>query len=249
MMSRSFLVILLLAMSLFAQAETVTVVGEDDWYPYCADRGGKPEGLAADIVREAFKAAGVDVVFKVMPYARCMDETKKGAEVACFDTTWLPEYDENFIKTKSHLFEAEIAIYSSSTYSGKMGLKVSDLEGKTVGITNGYEYGAEFGANKKIKSDSAKSDILVLKKQAAGRTDFALLYSRVADFLLKENKKEFDGKIKRVGTVVVDKLFLSFSKKHKDGKKFADLFDKGMDAIKANGTYKKIEDNWATKLK
>lgn len=230
--------------ALAAKAETVTIVAEDDWYPYCASKGGKAEGMAVDIVTEAFKAAGVTVTYKVMPYARCMDEVKKGAEVGCFNTSWVPAYDADMIKTKEHLFEGEIGIYAPSTYTGPSDLKVASLEGKSVGITNGYDYGTEFAANAKIKKDIANTDLLSMKKLSAGRTEFGLYYSKVADNVVKENKKDLEGKVKRVGTVTVDKLYLSFSKKHKDGKKFADLLDKGLATIRGNGSYQKIQDKW-----
>jgi len=235
-----------IAASAFA-AEKVTIVAENDWYPYCAERGGQPEGLAVDIVRAAFKAADVEVTFKVFPYAKCMEDTKNGTEVGCFNSAWVPKYEADYIRTNEQLFDAEIAIFAAAD-SDKKDLKVSDLEGKTVGITNGYEYGAEFSENKKIKTDVANSDILGLKKQAAKRTDYFLIYSKVADYLLKENK-DLQGKVKRVGTVTVDKLYLTFSKKHKDGKKFAALMDTGLKKIKADGTYKKIQDEWNAKLK
>jgi polar amino acid transport system substrate-binding protein len=229
-------------------AEKVTVVAEDDWYPFCGNKGGKPEGMAVDIVREAFKAAGVEVTFKLMPYSRCMEETKKGTEVGCFDTVRLPEYDASYLFTKEQLFEAEIGIFAPSTYKGPEGLKVKDLEGKTVGITNSYEYGAEFGANNKIKKDLANSDLLSMRKLAGGRVEFALYYTKVAESVMKENKADLGGKVKSVGTVTVDKLYLAFSKAHKDGQKFTDLLDKGLTEIKKNGTYKKIQDDWAKKL-
>lgn len=237
--------IVALSLNTFA-AEKVSIVAEDDWYPYCADKGGKAEGLAVDIVTEAFKAAGVEVSYKIMPYSRCMEETKKGTEVGCFDSTWMPEYNASYHKTNEYLFEADIGIYAGID-SKKDGLKVKDLEGKTVGITNGYEYGAEFGANQAIKKDLANTDLLGMKKLSAGRIEYALFYTKVADYLMKQNG-DIKGKIKQVGLVTTDKLYLAFSKANKDGKKFADLLDKGLSEIKKNGTYKKIQDNWATKL-
>lgn len=158
------------------------------------------------------------------------------------------KYEADYIKTKQELFQAEIAIFAADSYKGAVDLKLKNLEGKTVGVTNGYEYGEEYSTNKNLKTDTAPTDILGLKKLAAGRTDFFLIYSKVADYIMKENP-DLKGKVKRVGTVTVDKLYLTFSKKHKDGKKFADLLDKGLEKIKSDGTYKKIEDTWATKLK
>lgn len=245
---KSIVPVLFLATS-FAQAEeSVTIVAENDWYPYCAERNGKAEGFAVDVVEAAFKAAGTKVSFKIMPYARGMEEVKKGTEVGVFDTSKNSDLEKDYIFHKNELFTANIVIAGPAS-SSESGLATKSLEGKTVGITNGYTYGNEFDMNKAIKKDPAVDDKTMLKKLAASRTQYGVIYDQVMRSIVSENKADLDGKIKIVGNVTSDKLYISFSKVHKDGAKFAQIFDKGMDAIKKSGEYKKIEDKWAAKLK
>lgn len=68
-----------------AAAESITIGAEDDWYPFSGTIASQPKGMAVDIVREAFKKAGVDVIFKSMPYARCMQEAKESNLFGCFN--------------------------------------------------------------------------------------------------------------------------------------------------------------------
>ena len=60
---KHFLLLLFLmgaATEAFAQ-QRVTLVAENDWFPYSAERHGEPEGMAVDLVRAAYKAAGVEL--------------------------------------------------------------------------------------------------------------------------------------------------------------------------------------------
>jgi len=229
-------------------ADTYTIVAEDDWYPYSAARNNQAEGLAVDVVKAAFAAAGAGVQLKLLPYARCMDEVKKGNEIGCFDTNNSdPNYQADFVYHKEPLFIGRIAVYAPAAFSGTVDVK--GLEGHSVGVTIGYSYGVAVDSNTKIKKQPAETDIQNLMKLAAGRVEFALLYDKVADTLVAENKDKFAGKFKAVGVVSEDGLYISFSKIHPKAAEAMAAFNKGMSTIRSNGTYKKIEDDWNAKLK
>lgn len=230
-----------------ANAENISIVAENDWYPYSADRGGKADGFAVDVVSAAFKSMGVDVNFKVMPYARGLDETKKGTELAVFNTTKTTNNENDYLWPKNSLFSAAIVLYAPAS-SNESGLSVKDVEGKTVGITNGYEYGTAFDTNKNIKKDAAVDDKTMMRKLAAGRTQYGAIYEKVAKVVISENKGDLEGKVKQVGVITSDNLFVAFSKSHKDGAKYRDLLDKGLEKIRASGEYKKIEEKWDKKF-
>ena len=227
----------------------VTIIAEDDWYPYSALLQGEtePKGLAVDIVREAYKSVGVKVNLKPMPYARCMTLVETGDEIGCFDTVKEPINLEKYIFGNETLFESDIVIYAPiSDKSEKITLK--GLEDKKVGVTVGYTYDAEFTNNKKILQEEARSDLLNFKKLAAGRIDYFVVYDNVGKYILGQNKKEFSGKFKVVGKIVTTKLYVNFTRKKPDGQKFLVLLDQGISKIKSNGTYKKLQEDWDKKL-
>lgn len=238
---------LIIAASGIAKAETVTIVAENDWYPYAADRGGKAEGFAIDVVSAAYKAVGVDVNYKLMPYARGLEETKKGTEIAVFNTTKTTNNEADYIWPKNFLFTASIVFYGPAS-STESGVTVKSVEGKTVGVTNGYEYGTEFDTNKNIKKDAAVDDKTMMRKLAAGRTQYGAIYEKVAKVVISENKADLEGKVKQVGVITSDNLYVAFSKTHKDGSKYRDLLDKGLEKIRSSGEYKKIEEKWDKKF-
>lgn len=229
--------------------EKISLVAEDDWYPYSARaENGRPHGFAVDVIKLAYDAVDADVEYKVMPFARCLEEVKLGREIGCFDTAKQEMLDSDFVFPEEPLFTAKLTIYIPSD-SGDKNLTFKKLEGKKVGITNGYTYGDEFEKNQNIKKDVSQSDTIVLKKLAKGRLDSAIVYEKCADYIVGQNKSELEHKIKVGGVGKDDKFYISFSRKHPGAEKAKSLFDKGMKLIKANGKYSELEKKFAEKLK
>ena len=228
-------------------ADSVRILAEDDWYPYSAKRDGKPAGFAVDLVTAAFASQGVTVNLAPVPYARGLQDVAEGKEIGVFDTTGTPELAKTYLFHTPAMFKASIVIYAPVAHpDGK--LSEADLEGKKVGITNGYTYTDTFDVNPKITRDPSPGDTQLLKKLALNRIQYAVIYDKVANLIISENKADLEGKIKVVGTLTDIELFLSFSRKHPEGGQWRDVFQKGLQAIIADGTYAKIEAEWANKL-
>ena len=239
---------LLFLMSLLSPAgagERVVLVAEDDWYPYSAKRNGQAEGLAVDIVRAAFAAAGVTVEFKTMPYARCMQAVRQGVELGCFDTLKDASTRDDYLFHEQPLFKATIAIYAPAAFAGSV--NAQQLAGHSVGLTNGYTYGDTIEKNPAIRKDMAPNDFLTLRKLVAGRTEFALVYTRVADWLLLQYP-ELRGGFRQAGVLLEDGLYLSFSRTRSDAPEAVRQLNRGLAQIRANGTYARIEADWQRRL-
>ncbi|QDK45013.1 amino acid ABC transporter substrate-binding protein [Bdellovibrio sp. ZAP7] len=248
MISSRWIFLLALLFSGPSQAETITLVGEDDWAPYSsATQDYKDvQGLAPDIVRAAFKSQGVTAIIRPMPFTRCMMEVDKGNSIGCFDTLINQNTKDNYIFHETPLFQADMVIYGRQ--NEKAGLKLSDLQGKVVGTTIGYTYPSEFIANKSIKTENGPNEKSQLQKVAAGRIQYAVLWGLTGESILEKNP-ELRQKVKALGRVSRDSLYVNFSKKHKDGSKYAAIFEKGMQTIIANGTYQKIESEFRKKYR
>ncbi|MGE5085373.1 MAG: substrate-binding periplasmic protein [Bacillota bacterium] len=238
----SRLVALALLVSFSASAETITLNGEDDWAPYSSATSNykSVQGLAPDIISAAFKTQGVTVKFRPVPFARCMIEVENGAAIGCFDTIINQDTRDKYIFHKTPLFKADMVVYgpinSSITH-----VKIKDLEGKIVGHTEGYTYPPQFIENKKIIAAESPTERSQLEKLASGRIQFAIMWGLTGEHIIEQNP-HLVRKVKAIGRISQDSLFINFSKVHKDGAKYAAIFEKGMQAIIANGTYKKIED-------
>jgi len=228
-----------------ARAETITLIGEDDWYPYSGLKDGRIRGFAADIIEAAYAAAGIQVKFTSAPYSRCLMLAQTGQALGCFDSLQDAKLASLFIFHKEPIFKAVIGIYARE--NDKLpAITRLDLRGHQVGVTHGYTYGSDIENDAGIIRETAPSDLSNLRKLLRGRSDYSLVYTRVADHLRVTHPQEFQGKIKQVGVALEDKLFVSFSKSWPGAARYAQLLDSGLVTIRANGTYTKIEQRWQT---
>jgi polar amino acid transport system substrate-binding protein len=228
--------------SLYGNAAAITIGAENDWYPYSAVRDGKPAGMAVDIVRAAYAAAGVQVELVSLPYARCMKLTEANKLAGCFDTLRNPLLENRYLWHKQPLFRGRIDIYAPMS-APDVPVTLADLRGKLIAVTDGYDYGAQFDGDKTMRRDMGDSDLFALRKLAAGRVDYALVYDRIVSSTLREHP-ELDGQFKSVGTLIEPDIYISFARRFPDVKSAIALFDAGMEKIRASGEYDQITQRW-----
>lgn len=226
------------------QTQSISLVGEDEWYPYAAYKDGKLQGWAVDIIEAAFAAVDVKVNFKSAPYARCLMLAETGQELGCFDSLKDSKLSKVLLFHTDPIFKAEIGIYAlqSSTASN---LQVTHLRGKQVGVTHGYTYTDEVDTDQSISREVAPTDLSNLRKLVRQRSEYSLIYTRVVDYLVNRYPEEFSGKIKQVGSIGQNSLYVSFSRQRADSTKYAELLDRGLRKIKKNGIYAKLEQKWS----
>lgn len=222
---------------------TITLVGEDEWYPYAALKDGKLQGFAVDIIEVAFAAMKVKVQFKSAPYARCLMLAETGQELACFDSLKDSKLSKKFIFHEEPIFKAEIGIYALES-SPEKNLHFEALKGKQVGVTHGYTYTDEVDNDASINREVAPTDLSNLRKLLRQRSNYSLIYTRVFDYLIGRHPEELQGKIKQVGTIGQNALFVSFSRLRPDSVKYAELLDRGLRKIRKDGTYLRLEQKW-----
>jgi len=241
-----FFLALIFLMCPLGYAESVRIIAEDDWFPYSGLTQNGIKGIAVDIVRETFKVEGIDIEFDVMNYDRGMLLVKDGQAIGCFDAPRTKEIEEVYYWHDEPMYVANSFFYATSDYAGEID-SIKDIGNRKLGLTQGYGYGNAIDMDDDIDKVYSKSDEIILKKLIAKRVDFIVLYDRVADYLI--SKLNVQGKIKSVGLSESTGLYVVFSRKHPDGKKYCDIFSSGFRKIKSNGTYQKIWDEWDAKLK
>ncbi|MCM8787579.1 MAG: transporter substrate-binding domain-containing protein [Candidatus Omnitrophica bacterium] len=241
-----FFMFIFFFINLFSFAEDITILAEDSWYPYSGLIDGKLEGIAVDIIRAAFLAEGVIVEFIPFNYDRAMKLIKDGNGIACFDTPRTKEIEELYLWHNPPLFTAKSYFYAKATSPYAIN-SISDISNKRLGLTEGYGYGTAIDTNYELNKIYSKTDEILIKKLIADRLDLIILYDKVADYLIKKLKVE--GQIKPVGISETTDLYLAFSKNHPLGKKYCEIFSRGLQKIIADGTYAKIWQSWEEKLK
>lgn len=95
-----------------AQAGTsYTLIAEDDWFPYTAERNGVIEGFGVDVIRAAYAAVGVEVKFKATPFSRCLMQVENGDDLGCFNTVKESDTEKRFLFHKQPLYENVTGIF------------------------------------------------------------------------------------------------------------------------------------------
>ncbi len=239
--------ILLLCCVLPLAAHAVVVGAEDDWYPYAGVADGKPVGFAVDIVSAAFRAAKLPLQLSSLPYSRCMTLTRQNKLAACFNTLRNPRLEQQYRWHSTPLFRARILIFAER-HNQQSQLGAADLLGQRVAITNGYDYGAEFDNDPSIRRDPGLRDIDALRKLAAGRVSYALVYEAVAEYLMRGHP-ELAQAIKPVGTLIEAELFLSFAPKRPDSAQLVEQFEQGLRSLHQSGEYQRIAARWRQPLR
>ncbi|MEN0105135.1 MAG: transporter substrate-binding domain-containing protein [Pseudomonas sp.] len=225
-----------------AQAETIQIGAEDDWYPYTALRDGTIQGMSVDIVKAAFAASGTDVELESFPYSRCMQLALRGQIVACFNTSPNPKIAAEYLLPRHPLFSEFILLWARNDNARPIS-SLDQLVGKTVAVTNGYEYGAEFDNDTRLSRVLVRKDLngfLMLQRK---RVDYMLAFRGTALQLFEEHP-ELRGQFIPVMTVHRPDLYLSFSRHHPKAAFLLERFDQGMRLIETNGRYQQIIDTW-----
>jgi ABC-type amino acid transport substrate-binding protein len=219
---------------------------EDDAAPWSQKDG---TGFANEVVGAAFKAVGVEVELKVVPYARCKEMAIKGKAAACLSMAWLPEFAGKIVFAEKPLFTC-YADYITGSRKPLMATQEKNIpKGTVVGIVRGFEYPPSVQElNKKgiVVFEESESDELNLKKLVAGRIDTALIVNvndmNPVELLLQ--KAGVTGQVKRSFRSGINRSFIGFSTKHPQGMAALEKFNKGYRVILDNGTRRKIERKW-----
>lgn len=235
-MKNSLLVVTLLVLSFCLNAETIKLV-TSPWPPFEYEKNGKLKGTDIEIINEAFKRMKKDVNIKIYPWKRCVAMVKNKKADGIFTLRKTSEREEFLI------FPNEVLSYSANVFFRKKGLpakftgKLSDLSGKTICITAGYDYGKDFMKSKLFKLDAGgHDDALNFKKLLAGRSELFLCDKLVGSYELK--KLGFIDKIDFLPTPLSKfDMFLAFTK---NNSALAKEFSKALKSMKSDGTYDKI---------
>lgn len=243
------IVLFLLPQPASSQSRSVVVAVEDDAAPWSRADGS---GYANDIVLAAFKAVGIDVDFRVVPYARCKRMAVNGDVHACFSMSPSSEFDDAIDLSAKPLFTCKAGYFYNINKPPRVS-RQHDLPAKTVvGTVIGYEYPAEFEklVNRGvIVLEPSESEDLNLRKLALGRVDFAVLtYNEIKSANWLIGRAGVTGKVKVGFSAGALKSYIGFSRKHGDGRWALREFNKGHRAIVANGTLKRIKDKWSREL-
>jgi len=241
---------IILPSSICSSAQPAVVIAvEDDAAPWSRADGS---GYANDLVTAAFKAVGVDVELKVVPYARCKRMAVNGEVAGCFSMSPAPDLAGVIELSDKQLFVVQ-AGYFYNVQKPPSSKRQADLPAKTiVGTVLGYEYPNSFEQLKQkgiIVVDESPSEEINLRKLAAGRIDLALLtYNEMKSPAMLIQKAGVSGQVKTTFSAGPMNSYIGFSTRHSQGQWARQQFNKGFSLISRNGKLRRLRSNWLRTL-
>jgi polar amino acid transport system substrate-binding protein len=238
-MKRIFFAFIVLGfgVSLWAQGKALTA-SADPWPPF-VDNNNPTDGLSLEIIRAAFQTQGYTVNMTYTPWARAEADVAKGV-IDILPDTWMTEdqakilvysdpYAKNalkFIKRKGDPFE----------YTG-----IESLKGKEVGIIKDYGYEDTFIKSDLFKKEEVPDLMTNIKKLLANHIDLTLEDPIVATFIMKSVDPTLLSKVEFTkNDLSTVPLYLCVGKNNPRQNEIIEAFNKGLLAIKADGTYKRL---------
>jgi polar amino acid transport system substrate-binding protein len=228
--------LLFLLMAPGVMARTLTAA-QDPWPPFVTTDASMP-GISVELLTEAMKTQGYDVEFKIMPWARALDSVSKGT-IDLLPATWYTDARTEYLRYSNPYISNQLAFIKRADDNFQFS-ELSDLEGKVVGIVRGYGYGDAFLDATHFDKPVANNLTANLKKVLAGRVDLTLEDKIVAQSVMQEqglDRNQFAFSDQALST---NPLHVTSGKANPDSQVFINAYNKGLETIKANGTFEKI---------
>ncbi|MBC8086541.1 MAG: ABC transporter substrate-binding protein [Phycisphaerae bacterium] len=205
-------------------------------------------GFANDVVIAAFRAAHVPIRLTVVPYARCKQLVLEGAVVACASMS-RDRTSSSMVRFPSvPLFVCYTELLENSA-KPLNSTKLSALaRGTRVGVVLGYEYPAALDTALRagnISVERAPSELILMRKLAAGRVDAALMnLNDIKSLAYISAATGLTAKMLSRGRVGTLESYLGFSLRHPQSAGAMSAFEAGMRTIRANGELAAISGKW-----
>jgi polar amino acid transport system substrate-binding protein len=203
-------------------------------------------GFAVEIARSVFTGSGFDVDYKIVNWARCIEDSRAGRFDGIIGA--IPADAPDFI------FPHEAVGVSSDGYAVRTNdpfqfLDAHSLDGKVLGTVRNYNFSGLIGEYIAAhRNDSRRIEFVSgddalaqnLAKLAAGRLDVV-----VDDDNVLRNGIALRGlqdRLKVVRGLNADPVFIAFSPATADAKALADTLDAGILRLRASGRLAEILD-------
>lgn len=227
---------LLLGVSAFVSAQSLTILCEDDEPLQMKGADGKPTGMVVDLVKEIQKRVGNTDPIQIVPWNNGYTRAQKDPNVVLFSMTRNAERDKMFHwvgPTK----ESRFALYTLAT--SKITLKSLE-EAKTlkaIGVYLGDIRDQILTKAGFTNLDRAPDNLANIKKLIAGRLDaYASSDSNIKVETEKAGIKVSD--LKEIAVIQRVQIYIAMSLG--TPKKVVDDWNAALDKMKADGTFEKI---------
>ncbi|WP_157669927.1 ABC transporter substrate-binding protein [Chitinibacter sp. GC72] len=235
----------LLAFTATAHAAPIRICAENDWAPFSFSQKGLAVGASVDLVRAAFKKAGVETSFISGSYNRCLRLTLAGQYDAMLDVGKNRERTPQFVWPQHPYLVMKLHLIANSKLAAPAELYYGVLTGKRVGLTAGYEYPDKMLSQPGLLKVESSSELANLRQLSAGNIEFMLLSAGTLATLSKQLDKAELKHIRDWGQIDQSALYIAFNPKAAKAQQWASSFDQGWQDMQKKGEDQQIFTHWS----
>lgn len=223
----------------FSGADTVNLVTLN-WAPFLG-KDMQDGGFVAQVVRKAFASQGDDVVIQFYPWGRCMALAEDGRVDGVIGAWYNDERATKFYYSEPLLTNRKIFFTTRDSNVPASFSSLNSLSAYTIGTVKGYTYTEDFDNADFLSTDASPDLKVCFEKLFAGRNDIVVGAYYPALYILENDFPMFRDEVKVLKPALKeDPLYVIFSQAVADGSDLRARFDAGLQAIKDDGTYDAI---------
>ncbi|MBF0100695.1 MAG: transporter substrate-binding domain-containing protein [Desulfobacterales bacterium] len=221
------------------------VLVSDIWCPINCEPNSSEPGYMIEIAQSAFNKAGHKVIYKILPWARAVKETRN----AMYTGVIGPYVEDvpDFVFPENELGMIGFSIFVSKDNTWKYdGIK--SLTSISLGVIRDYEYDETINTYidnnlsemNKIQMASGDNALEInINKLDKGRIDAVIENSII--FLYTANKLGIKDRFISAGVAVEPKkVYIAFSPANPKSKEYAKILSDGVEALRKSGELVKI---------
>lgn len=227
----------LLNQAVCAEKRTI-VLATMNWEPHYGEN--LPNGgFFTVICRTAFQRVGYDIEVKFVPWKRAVEGAKGGSYDGVLGGYFAEERTQYFLYTDAITEVEEILMSRKGAAISFTSLR--DLSPYRIGGIRGGVIEAQWKATGYLTLENTKTYEQNLQKLVANRLDVIIGERKMWHYLLKTKHPEWRGRVEEVLPIIQKTyVYIFVSKKTSRYKTIVADFNRGLRAIKEDGTYEDI---------
>ncbi len=223
-------------------AGPVILVSGDDYAPY-ADSKLPEGGMSTELVKNAFAAVNTEIKVEWRPWARGLDETRHGMFAGTFPYLKTPEREKDFLYSDVVIKIQDRAFIKAGNNKFDFN-NIPSLAGTTICLPLGWTTSPRLNdmiRNEQIKVDRPRDISSCVKMVNAGRSDYFVTDEAQGTAALRSGGVPAGAVVMAESAPLADNsLYLIASKNLPGSKGLLENFNKGLAAIRKNGSYDRI---------
>lgn len=229
------------------RAETLTLVA-DYWCPFNCQPESDDPGFMIEVADRIFGRAGYTVIYLTRPWSRAIKEVESGQYTALVGTG--QKEVSNLVFPKRYLAMARHTFFtqSDSTWQYRDDDSLSDIR---LGVIDDYSYG-DLNDRYILPHRADRQRLMILNGQnVLGRFLEMLGLKRIDAFVEEEavmryylSQSRNPTTLRKAGVASSEPLFIAFSPADPNAQRYADILDKGVQALQESGELDQLADKY-----